>query len=432
MSRVAATIACVIAASIVPGMGQVEIRPSAVYVGHASFKGDSAGLARLEVYYQVYPYQLSFVRDEGQYKARYAINAVVKKDDKQIDAREREDMVAVESYAETKDESMFVVNGFVFHVEPGKYRLVAALTDLNASSTIDLETDLEVPDFTADKPSLSGIEFAREISSIDEPSPFDKGAWRVIPAPSRRYGQGSYMLEFYYEYYDQFQSDSVQFIYEIRTKRNDVVYSQAIDKPRNESHAYADSISLEKLGPGPYDLIVAVPTGKKDKFITATGGFELVWSSSELVKNDFNAAVDQLQYIASAREMDDLRDLPEDQRIAKWNEFWKSKDPSPGTEENELKSEYYRRLAYANRRFSVSNKLGWKTDMGMIHIIYGEPDDIERHPFDIDTKPYELWYYYNPRRRFLFIDVRGYGEYELQYPYDGDINKRINIFGGGP
>ncbi|MBK6914645.1 MAG: GWxTD domain-containing protein [Ignavibacteriales bacterium] len=43
--------------------------------------------------------------------------------------------------------------------------------------------------------------------------------------------------------------------------------------------------------------------------------------------------------------------------------FWKSKDPNPQDEQNEVFNEYYRRVAYANEQFSHYNE-GWQTDRG--------------------------------------------------------------------
>ncbi|MCK4297684.1 MAG: GWxTD domain-containing protein, partial [Candidatus Marinimicrobia bacterium] len=98
--------------------------------------------------------------------------------------------------------------------------------------------------------------------------------------------------------------------------------------------------------------------------------------------------------------------------------FWKGKDPTPNTQENELMNEYYMRVHYSNQHFS-GFQAGWKADMGMIFILFGPPSDIERHPFDIQSKPYEIWYYYEINRTFVFVDESGFGEYRLISPtYD--------------
>ncbi len=111
-------------------------------------------------------------------------------------------------------------------------------------------------------------------------------------------------------------------------------------------------------------------------------------------------------------------------------QFWLRRDPTPDTVENEFKEEHYRRIAYANERFS-SGIPGWKTDRGRIYIIWGPPDETESHPtggaYDrppeegggsTSTYPFEKWRY-----RYLegigtdinleFVDVSGSGEYRL-------------------
>jgi GWxTD domain-containing protein len=69
----------------------------------------------------------------------------------------------------------------------------------------------------------------------------------------------------------------------------------------------------------------------------------------------------------------------DDERDTFIEQFWRRRDPTPDTEENEFKEEHYRRIAYANERFA-SGIPGWKTDRGQIYIKYGPPDEIESHP----------------------------------------------------
>jgi hypothetical protein len=54
--------------------------------------------------------------------------------------------------------------------------------------------------------------------------------------------------------------------------------------------------------------------------------------------------------------------------------------------------------------------------MGMVYIIYGPPDDVERHPFNMDSKPYQIWLYYSKGLRFVFVDVNMLGDYRLITP----------------
>ncbi len=57
---------------------------------------------------------------------------------------------------------------------------------------------------------------------------------------------------------------------------------------------------------------------------------------------------------------------------------------------------YFRRVELANYYFT-SFKEGWKTDRGMIYLIFGNPDEVGR------TGPNEVWFYKNIRERFTFV-----------------------------
>jgi GWxTD domain-containing protein len=92
------------------------------------------------------------------------------------------------------------------------------------------------------------------------------------------------------------------------------------------------------------------------------------------------------------------------------------RDPDTTTAANENRDAYYDRIDYANENYGSIFKPGWKSDMGMVYVMYGKADDIERHPFDIDLPSYEIWYYYQQGLKFVFMDRKGIGYYELIYP----------------
>ncbi|NOZ56668.1 MAG: GWxTD domain-containing protein [Calditrichaeota bacterium] len=145
--------------------------------------------------------------------------------------------------------------------------------------------------------------------------------------------------------------------------------------------------------------------------------FNANWSGLPATISDLELAIDQLRYIATSEEFKALKKAPPEKKLKLFKEFWAKRDPTPGTPENEAMEEHYRRVQYANENFKGFQE-GWKTDMGMVYIILGPPDDIERHPFEIDSKPYEIWYYYHINRQFIFVDENGFGEYRLYNPYE--------------
>jgi GWxTD domain-containing protein len=131
---------------------------------------------------------------------------------------------------------------------------------------------------------------------------------------------------------------------------------------------------------------------------------------------DIDKAIDQLIYIARGSELQYIRDAAtQEEKRKRFMEYWAKRDPDPSTQRNELMEEYYGRVQYANQNFGHYLE-GWRTDMGMVFIRFGTPENIERHPMEMDSKPYEIWYYYQLSRQFIFVDESGFGDYRLMYP----------------
>lgn len=104
--------------------------------------------------------------------------------------------------------------------------------------------------------------------------------------------------------------------------------------------------------------------------------------------------------------------------------FWRQRDPTPGTPENEFKTEHFRRIAYANRVLGRdTSRPGWKTDRGRIYIILGEPRDIEKYEGRSSTYDTEVWFYQGktdlglPAAFYVvFFKRGGSGEFRLYSP----------------
>lgn len=145
-----------------------------------------------------------------------------------------------------------------------------------------------------------------------------------------------------------------------------------------------------------------------------------------------------ISYIITPEERAAFKKLTTDEERDQFiEEFWRRRNPTPGSPENAFKEEFYRRVAYANEHFS-SGIPGWRTDRGHIYIMYGPPDDIESHPSGgtyvanpnelpymgpdaantMTTYPFERWtYHYIPgigeNVELEFVDPTLTGEYHL-------------------
>jgi GWxTD domain-containing protein len=93
-------------------------------------------------------------------------------------------------------------------------------------------------------------------------------------------------------------------------------------------------------------------------------------------------------------------------------QFWKRRDPTPGTPENEFKEEHYRRIAFANQHFA-SGIPGWTTDRGRIYITYGAPDSIATPDARTFVWTYRYIEGFGEGVVIEFVDSQGNGEFHM-------------------
>jgi len=401
-----------------------KLAPRKLYIDYVSFRDDVSDSVVVDVFYKAYSSALSYEKWSEKFKASYEIDIVINKKGKQVTGASRDGDLFADSYEMTRSPDDFIIDKFTFKLFPDNYELIGRLVDTNSGDELSVKEDIKLKDFDRKIPFISGLEFVREAYISPESSQFTRDGTRLIPSVSRVFGYSNPTMRAYYEIYNrpEFSGDYLVY-YDISQEDKLCLSDTALFPSKGAVTGRVEEFNVESLLPGIYALSLRIesPGGKLD--IKTVEPFIIEWSVLGIVKNDFKTAVEQLRYVATRDEMEGLKKAPENKRIEMWEAFWKTKDPSPGTPENELKGEYYQRVRYADLNFGHFGRDGWKTDMGMVYITYGSPDEIERHPFDIDSKPYQIWYYYEQKRRFVFVDFNGYGEYELQYPYDGDIRR---------
>jgi len=118
--------------------------------------------------------------------------------------------------------------------------------------------------------------------------------------------------------------------------------------------------------------------------------------------------------------------------------FWKHRDPTPLSPENEFKAEHYRRLNHVNRYYGrTSPTPGWRSDRGRVYVILGEPNDIQRFDNKTGLVPLEIWFYQNKESlglptgfHVVFFQQGGAGDYRLYSPAkDGPLALMTNYRG---
>ena len=148
---------------------------------------------------------------------------------------------------------------------------------------------------------------------------------------------------------------------------------------------------------------------------------------------------EEVVYIITSLEKEVFLQLEADRERDLFIEaFWKQRDPTPGSPQNEFREEHYQRINYANHFFGrTTPKAGWKTDRGEIHIILGPPNDISRYEGKSQVYNTEVWLYQGMSKyglpagfNLVFFQQGGSGEYRLYSPLkDGPQALMTSYFG---
>lgn len=148
--------------------------------------------------------------------------------------------------------------------------------------------------------------------------------------------------------------------------------------------------------------------------------------------------VEEVGWIITEPERDLFLRLDSDEKRDRFVEaFWERRDPTPGTPQNEYIPIHYERLAHANHEFGRSAPgPGWRSDMGRIYILLGEPESQVRIHNDSAVYPVEVWMYQmDPRLGVptffyvVFFREQGMGEFKLYSPAADGPEKLLNPSG---
>jgi GWxTD domain-containing protein len=104
--------------------------------------------------------------------------------------------------------------------------------------------------------------------------------------------------------------------------------------------------------------------------------------------------LDEAEWILTPEEQSAFLSLDSDARRDQFVElFWKQRDPTPATAENEFREEHERRIRYADEFYGKgSRQRGSKTQRGRICILLGKPLSVQ-HEDGGQTWPIEMWFY---------------------------------------
>jgi GWxTD domain-containing protein len=402
-------------------------------------------------FYAVLPrQQLTYVPDEGRFKAEFKVTAEVFLQDSLTASKIWRNVNYADSLGGIDaEQSLFCLNHFV--LPEGGYDMALKIEDLNNPvAQASYRFPFQIASFKSAGLQLSDLQISSSIVRDTTASPFLKNGFHVTPNPSGLFGLGLPILYLYSEIYHlaPATSDSggkYRVAYKIYNADGEAVKEVAArvrNKP-GDSAVEVTGINVVTLVSGAYRVVAEVTDLENDImvntarkfFVYREGDYAEGGAVSEqkqepsaggsagldadrygvMTEKQINEEFEWARYISTKEERNTYKKLNLPGKRAFIKEFWGNRDPSPGTPENEYKRDYLGRIQQANRSYRGSFREGWRTDRGRVLLVYGPPDEVERFPFSNDNRAYEIWHYYSLQGgvQFYYVDKRDTGDLEL-------------------
>jgi len=398
----------------------------------------------LEVYYTLPRAQLRFVKSEDEYVA--AMEITFRLEDAKGDSVDQVSWMGTTSISDLKeleDKEYRFYDTVPAFIKPGIYYITVSVNDTNSGMNGKVRKKIVVPDYTMPGLKLSQIQLAYTINDDNSDIPSVKDGKLIIPNASRIFAPEDNFIFFYAELHGlEFNSESPgKFKIDVRVldaSGNPYLdfYSSTMDKP-GKSAVLSNGINGYALEDGSYQLQISAIDMETGSVASTAKSLQVkhldIYSMNPLMRSLYEVHPEtkemkseedallvkkQIEYIATVEELRTYALLTLDGKNRFMNDFWEKRDPDRKNDLNEFQIQHYARWDYANQSYATrSYQEGWLTDMGRVFIIHGPPADKEISGFQIDTEPYEIWFYYNTKRQgeaiFVFVDDQGHGDFRL-------------------
>ncbi|MBN1153787.1 GWxTD domain-containing protein [candidate division KSB1 bacterium] len=353
--------------------------------------------------------QIQHVMKDSVFQARYQINLSISKKDENLAILTKDSTFvrAVSTYRETIDPDIQHLHQFTYMINPGDYEFEIRVFDFNSEKSMIRSIKKRI------RPLTSKDIYLSDIVLLDTPN-LDTLTADNILSPQRIPIQDTIYLYLELVKPDNMPSYSIEALLQRNNENRRFAFRNDF-KSASRSTVVMLELLKENMAIGLNEIVVTAKSGNLEKQVSKRVFFLQTSISGDIIDTgSLGEMVEQLEYVARGDEWRDLMNAEEGELEQVFRKFWELRDPTPGTPENQLFDEYYKRVRIANNQFDTPKRDGWRSDKGRIFIIYGPPDSIEKSdPFATSFGAYEIWYYEEIKERFVFYDEYGFGDYRL-------------------
>lgn len=371
---------------------------------------DSLGKSSLKIFANVIYDDLQFIKKGDIFQARYRVTfTILDSRGNYVVSKRVNRKLAVNDYFETNSRKKYDILENDFDLPPDEYTVKLELLDYETRESIVKDRKLTIPALKNSALLIAGPILLDTIVTSES------GAVALRPGASGNVFDGQEGLWVYYEVFSRQYPLELKINYRLLDSKGETRINGDITR-QIEGHVLRDKFQLDirELRFDNYRLVMSVKNG--DSAAQSTKSFRIRWPELPPTIRDLDTAIDQLLYIASDREIKRLKENYLGRKLEMFLKYW-SKWGKDEAESAQLMDEYYRRIWESNQKFDDG---GWRSDRGHVFVIHGSPDEVDRRIGDMYSRTYEIWYYIDSNKRFVFVDEGGVGYYRLQSPFWGN------------
>lgn len=381
---------------------------------------------------------LIFKKDGDSLSASYALELQVQdinNSDNVVTSKRLEDKITAPT-DDFIDSREALTLEYILPVDPGQYRVVAHITDLNSDKNMAQTVETTIPDIETGDYSLSNIQmYGKEkgqeewetINTYDVKGSVDslRFIFQVITDQSEQPMQvNSRLLRFESDtsytrpmHFSNFSPSSIEY------KGIDYDEEEEIQSSQRTLNDYGSTFIEYKFPHqqrGNYRFEVNAQRGEQEEAYKARAFG--VKSENYPTINTAREMARPLVYLMGEGDHEDLMEHSNPDTLKKEVDRYWLKTIGSSSKAREVIEMYYQRVEEANKQFA-NFKEGWKTDLGMIYILFGAPWYTE------DRLKQLTWYYsYNhsdPEYSYRFEQPKMNNRY---YPFNHYLLQRHNNY----
>ena len=407
-----------------------------VYVDVNRFLDESLNTT-YTINYEIPYSSMKFIPTKYGYGAQIDVEFTIKKGEKKRTQTFSNNIILTEFYKTVSDENY--LDRLTITLSKPDYSIELNFTDVKSNESRNWKYPFE--QLSANS-VISDIEFSNNviIDTTNYLDKFHRGDKLYLVNTSHIFTNEEINdFYLYYEYYNpEMKSKALEET--IIISKNDKIIQEMNTQVNlsNIINPIVRLIDVNKLDPALYSLKVIIDTGTEK--IEQIDNFSIKKETYYYIRffDDDQKDIELVKIFLNSTEKSAFSDLTNTEKIKYIDRFWKSKDPNPATEENEIIMTIRSRINDANKRFGYFKNEGWETDRGRIYIKHGEPDELVKSNTNIyntdvtddtpklyyttaGTKDFHVWKYRsNHYETYIFIDLYNNKGFKLIYAGNDD------------